>query len=78
MLWVYIMLLGSPTVWLLFMFIVVASLLPSYAIRSFDEAFGIRLNGLCPTGSHASEKQRARKMFSYRRRRRDDIESTDL
>lgn len=84
MLWVYFTLLGSPTVWLLFLFIAVAALLPDYAIKAAGDAFGLRVHGLCPTGRAGpgtEHEQRARKLFSYRRCRPatdGDVESTNL
>lgn len=77
MLWVYITLLSSPAVWLMFLWIAVAGLLPDYAIKACHEAFGLRVHSIFPTPG-ATEKQRARKLFSYRRRRDGDVESTQL
>lgn len=69
MLYVYFTLLSSPSVWLLFLFVVVATLLPDYLIKSLN-TMGYSLGNIFPGG----DRVRAQKLFRYRRR----IESTYL
>lgn len=69
MFWVYFTLLSSPTVWLLFLVILVACLLPDYVIKA-ARSMGYRMGNVFPGGDRA----RTQKLFRYRRR----IESTYL
>lgn len=71
MLWVYFTLLASPSVWLLFVFLLVGGLLPDYALKAGHEAFGLRVHSVFPgdngrPGAAPGEK-RERKLFSIRR-----------
>lgn len=69
MLYVYFTLLSSPTVWLLFLYVVIAALLPDYLIKALN-TMGYSLGSIFP----GTDRVRAKKLFRYRRR----VESTYL
>lgn len=64
MLWVYNTLLGSPTFWLLSLFIIIASLLPDYTLK-VCKAFNISFGSIYPGDRKA---MRAKKLFDNHRR----------